>query len=297
MARPNRFETMIQNKNYIIKKLEELNQNILSINDIGIFFNQEVKNAIGLPQSTTRSEFLSFLIDNEIIREITIKLPNRIMKKYTFGNVSNYEIALSINKNSYLSHYTAMFLHGLTDNVPKVIYTNMEQAKKSVAIPNQILIQENIDRAFSRPMRKTNNIAKLKDFNVILLNGKNVDRLEVINIEINEKKLPITSIERTLIDIVTRPDYSGGTLETLNAYEEARGRFSTGRLIATLNKMNYTYPYHQAIGFYLERAGYDEKILKRFDKLDKQVDFYLTYQMKEKSYSNRWKLYYPSYLD
>ena len=109
MARPNRLETMIQNKNYIIKKLEELNQNILSINDIGIFFNQEVKNAIGLPQSTTRSEFLSFLIDNEIIREITIKLPNRIMKKYTFGNVSNYEIALSINKNSYLSHYTAMF--------------------------------------------------------------------------------------------------------------------------------------------------------------------------------------------
>lgn len=296
MARPNKFELMKKNKEFIIKKFEELNQDIFSINVIGKLF-VEIKNNIGLPQSTKREEFLKFLIDNEIIKEIIIELPNRNMKKYVFGDVSNYEIALSINKGSYLSHYTAMFLHGLTNNVPKVIYTNTEQTKKAIANSNRILVQENIDEAFSKPMRKTNNIARLKDFSVILLNGKNVDRVEVVDIEIKGKKLPITSIERTLIDIIIRPDYSGGVLEVLNAYEEAKGRFSTGRLISTLKKMDYIYPYHQAIGFYLEKAGYDEKILNRFDKLGKEVDFYLTYQMKEKSYSNRWRLYYPSYLD
>jgi predicted transcriptional regulator of viral defense system len=146
-------------------------------------------------------------------------------------------------------------------------------------------------------MRKTNNIAKLNDFDVVLLNGKNTRKLEVLNIAIDGVELPITSLERTLIDIVTRPDYAGGVQEIINAYKGAKGKVSTSRIIATLRKFDYMYPYHQAIGFYLERAGYDEKVLARFDKLDKKCDFYLTYQMKDKNYSNRWKVYYPAYLD
>lgn len=295
MGRPSRLDIMIKNNDYIINKIKIYNSNTLSIKDIGKILN-DIKDNINLPYSTTRNEFLDFLLQKKIIKEEIIKLPKRKMTKYLFGNISSYELALSINPGSYLSHYTAMFLHGLTDNVPKIIYTNTEQFKKSNNQTNN-LEQINIDRAFSRPMRKTNNIAKLKNFNVILLNGKNVNRLEVIDIEIEGKKLPITSIERTLIDIVTRPEYAGGVLEILNSYKEAKGRFSTGRLIATLNNFNYTYPYHQVIGFYLEKAGYDEKILSRFDKLSKNYDFYLTYQMKEKSFSKRWRMYYPSYLD
>ncbi|TAH60079.1 MAG: hypothetical protein EWM50_06920, partial [Gottschalkiaceae bacterium] len=266
-----------------------------SIKDVGNIF-EEVKLFINLPEVATRTNFVDFLLNEKILVEEKIDLPKKKMTKYIFGNVSKYELAISINPESYLSHYTALFLHGLTDNVPKNIYTNMEQFKKTI---NQIstLEQLNIDRAFSRPMRKTNNIAKLKDFNVILLNGKNVSKLEVIDMEVEGKKLPITSIERTLIDIVTRPEYAGGVLEILNAYKEAKGRVSTGRLIATLNNFSYSYPYHQAIGFYLEKAGYEEKVLSRFDKLDKNYDFYLTYQMKDKSFSKRWRMYYPSYLD
>ena len=77
----------------------------------------------------------------------------------------------------------------------------MKYAKKSVAIPNQILIQENIDRAFLT-YEKTNNIAKLKDFNVILLNGK----MWIVrgNKYWNKwKEIAYYKHERTLIDIVT----------------------------------------------------------------------------------------------
>lgn len=285
-----------QDKNYILSYLSSYKKNILSIKDIGNILNDLKYGELNLPLSISRTKFEAFLIENNILKKHEIKLYNKTMTKYIFGDVSNYEIALSISPKSYLSHYTAMFLHGLTDNVPKTIYTNTEQYKKSIEDPSP-MEQLNIDRAFSRPMRTTNNIAKLKDFNVVLINGKNVERLEVIDIEINNKSLPITSLERTLIDIVTRPNYAGGVEEILNAYKEAKGKFSTSRLLATLKKFNYKYPYHQAIGFYLEKAGHEENILKRFDKLDKTYDFYLTYQMKEKSYSKRWKLYYPPYLD
>lgn len=285
-----------QNRDYILEYLSNYKKDILSIKDIGNILNDLKDKELKLPSSISRSKFENFLLENNILKKYEIELYNKTMTKYIFGDVSNYEIALSISPNSYLSHYTAMFLHGLTNNIPKTIYTNTEQYKKSIENHSPIE-QLNIDRAFSRPMRTTKNIAKLKNFNVVLINGKNVERLEVIYMDINNKSLPVTSLERTLIDIVTRPNYAGGVEEILNAYKEAKGKFSTGRLLATLKKFNYKYPYHQAIGFYLEKAGYGENILKRFDKLDKIYDFYLTYQMKEKSYSKRWKLYYPPYLD
>lgn len=146
-------------------------------------------------------------------------------------------------------------------------------------------------------MRRTNNKSYLEDIEIVILNGKNTDNLEVVEMNILGRSLPITSLERTLIDIVVRPLYSGGVTEILNIYRNAKGNFSTGRLLSTLSKLDYAYPYHQSIGFYMEKAGYDESILKRLDNIDKYNNFYLTYQMKDVLYSKRWKLYYPSYLD
>jgi hypothetical protein len=90
-----------------------------------------------------------------------------------------------------------------------------------------------------------------------------------------------------------RPNYSGGIYEVLHAYEAAKDRVSVNRLMATLKKLDYTYPYHQAIGFYMEQAGYSESVLKLVEKMEIKYDFYLTYKMKEPEYSERWKLYYP----
>lgn len=289
-------ERLLYSKDYIENYTTENNNNILSVIDLGKILNNLITDNI-MPTSTSRSKFINNLIENNFIIEYKIKLPKKNMTKYIYGPASNYKLALSLNPKSYFCQYTALFLHDLTQNVPKNIYTNMEQYKKSFNNDKNELIQENIDRAFSRPMRKTNNIAKLTDFNVYLLNGKNLNNLEVVEIIKNDEVLPITSIERTLIDITIRPDYAGGVTEILNAYKNAKDKFSSGRLIATLNKMDFIYPYHQSIGFYLERAGYPESILKRFDKLDKKYKFYLTYQMREKSFSKRWQLYYPSSLD
>jgi hypothetical protein len=90
-----------------------------------------------------------------------------------------------------------------------------------------------------------------------------------------------------------RPNYSGGIYEVLHAYEAAKDRVSVNRLMATLKKLDYTYPYHQAIGFYMEQAGYNESVLKLVEKMEIKYNFYLTYKMKEPDYSKRWKLYYP----
>lgn len=293
----NRFQIMQHMKPKISEYFSNLNDDIFSINDLAKILNENRERWI-LPKVTTRNDFIKFLLDKKILEEVEIILPNRKMKKYVKHNVSIYELALSINKKSYLSHYTAMFFHSLTENIPKVIYTNTEQVKKNNSQANigDVLSQESIDNAFKRPMRKTNQIAKINDYSIYMLNGKNVDRIGVIEYDYNGTVMPISDIERTLIDITVRPGYSGGVREVLNAYIAARDRFSVNRLIAMLKKMGYIYPYHQAIGFYLEKAGFGNNLLRLVEKLEIKYDFYLTYQMKETEYSSRWRLFYPKGL-
>ncbi|PES64904.1 hypothetical protein CN507_18480 [Bacillus cereus] len=301
MPRLSRFQIMEQMKPQIVEYFEEKNQRIFSVQDMYEILNS-YKEKWTLPAVTKGNDFIKFLTENNILEQIEIQTPQRKITKFKFNGASVYELAVSINGNSYLSHYTALFLHGLTNNIPKNIYTNTEQAPKYVFYKDDIeLEQENIDWAFARPMRITKQIAKFeidnKKYQVYLLNGKHQKRLGVSKVSINGIELPITSLERTLIDIVVRPNYSGGIEEVIHAYKIAKSSFSVNRLLVLLDKMNYVYPYHQLIGFYLEKAGYDENVLKLIELNAIEYNLYLTYEIKEKNFSERWRVYYPRYLD
>ena len=97
-----------------------------------------------------------------------------------------------------------MYLHNLTIAEPTTVYINSEQ-KATGARPGSVR-QEGIEAAFKRPVRMSNNRASYEDREICLLNGKNTGQFGVIN-----RKYPkhgsvhITSLARTLIDIVVRP--------------------------------------------------------------------------------------------
>ncbi len=296
MGRLSRIQILQHVKPIIV---EELN-NFLTLHSKNHFTVNDLKEILRLNKQdwklakiTTYIDFINFLVDKKVLKQISIKLPrDLITERYIMGDISEYELALSINKQSYLSHYTALYLHELTENVPKNIYTNMEQVKKATNY-NAQLRQESIDQSFSRPMRTTNQVAEFNDFKVYLLNGKNVDRIGVTDITLEGVVLPITNMERTLIDACVRPDYAGGAHEVLNAFKAAKGKISVNKLLAMLKKMDFIYPYHQIIGFYLEKSGYAEKSIRLVEKIEKNYNFYLTYAMKNTNFSSRWKLYYP----
>lgn len=57
-----------------------------------------------------------------------------------------------------------------------------------------------------------------------------------------------------------------------------------------LKKIKYVYPYHQAVGFYMQRAGFDDAALNKMKKLGLKYDFYLDYAMKKKEFSKEWRI-------
>ena len=119
--------------------------------------------------------------------------------------------------------------------------------------------QENIDKAFSKPMRTTNNYFDYNNQRIYILNGQYTNNLGVIE----QEGIRVTNIERTLIDITVRPQYSGGVYDEFsNIFKKAKGEASANRIAAYLQKLDYSYPYHQAIGLYLEKAGYKENAIR-----------------------------------
>ena len=249
-----------------------------------------------LSKGTSLGRFIQFLMTKGELRVVELVPVNYEVRKigrYIWKEASSFEIALSLKRDAYLCHGTAVAIHGLNDQIPHRMYLNKEQSPK---LRSGVLTQAGINRAFANKQRESKFIYRFDDTEVALLSGKNTGNLEAIEMDYTGAKLRVTSLERTLIDIAVRPAYAGGPLQVLAAYRGAKDRVSVGTLVATLKKLDYIYPFHQVIGFYMERAGFPESKFKRLRDLGLKFDFYLSYAVKDPEYISDWRLYIPQGL-
>jgi len=221
------------------------------------------------------------------------RAPRKGFTRYIWGGCSPEALALSMRKGSYLTHATAARLHGLLLNpAESPIYVNQEQTAKPPLDPES-LNQAAIHRAFHGRQRHSAAAYRTGGFDFVVLNGKNTGSLGVKEIACDGETLPATSIERTLIDIAVRPLYAGGVDAVLEAYRAAVGRVLTARILTLLGRLNYLYPYHQAIGFYMERAGFPRRQFERLKEPGIRFDFHLAHGIKDREYCSEWRLFYP----
>ena len=260
-----------------------------------LFWNLRRKHLV--PYDFYNDDLLAFIIDSNTIKSTEIKYAGTANPKrkqfirYILNSPSPFSVALSIRSKSYLSHNSALYLHGLTEKLPQEIIVNKEQSAKP---SYNELTQDGINRAFKNNPKKSRYIWKWSKYRLVLINGKNTDEYGVINHTLESgEKVRITDLERTLVDIVVRPIYSGGAKNFIDIYRRAKDNVSTEKIVNTLEELDYTYPYHQSIGFLMERAGYESEDLEQIRALGIKYDFYLEYNMKKTEYDHNWRLYYP----
>lgn len=279
-------------KSDIIRVFDANPKRVYAWEDLGTILSDH-RNEWRLTQRATVEAFSTFLREKGQLRVVELKSKNyRSITRYIWGQASPYEIGLSLKPRAYLSHGTAVFLHGLNEQLPTTIYVNQEQSPKPR--PAGLLSQEAIRRAFSNQQRQSNFVLGYDQWQFLLVSGKDTGRLGVGNLSGPEgENLEVTDLERTLIDVTVRPAYAGGVYQVLAAYRSAKDRLSVNTMVATLKKLDYIYPYHQAIGFYLQRAGYEEKRWQRLATLGLNFDFYLAYGLRDTEYDPKWRLFYP----
>ncbi len=255
---------------------------------------QEHREAWGVLASVSSRSFIEFMERDLGLKEFTLKGPTHQQEflRYLWRKPNALEVAASLRSTAYLCHSSAVFVHGLTDEMPEVLYVNYVQSSKPR--PTGELSQAGVDRAFRGKQRGSTFAFKYATHKIIQLSGKQTGSFEVEDLAISKKtKARVTGIERTLIDITVRPTYAGGVHQVLEAYRRAKGKISVQKLIKVLRHLDYVYPYHQAIGFYLDRAGYQSDLTALLKSLGMEIDFYLAHNMRDKELDSTWRLYHP----
>lgn len=259
----------------------------------------------GIPVQVNHAKLIEALLKRGLrrleIRPVTASRQThrayKPIERYAWGSPSNYEIALSLRGGSYLSHGTAVTLHGLiADEVPERIYVNKEQSSKPTI--HGVLTQSAVDRAFKNEARGSNYVYGYSGVEIVLLNGKHTRNLGVVEQRHSQAgRVVLTGLERTLIDIAVRPQYAGGIEAVLEAFRAAKHKVSCKALSEMLTALGYIYPYHQAIGFYLTRAGYPDSDKSVFSSRGAKIDFYLGNRIKRPLLDKDWRIYYPPSLN
>jgi len=241
---------------------------------------EEILEILLRQKSVIRAEFTSNKYDTII--------------RYLRGKHSTNELALSLQRDSFLSHGTALTTHGMASS-ENILYVNREQSPKDR--PGGIT-QGGMRLAFRNKQRQSKYIFNHSAVKYMLLSGKHTDRAGVTRIKnLAGETVDVTDKERTLIDVVVRPAYAGGIERVTDAYAKAADGIDVDHMIDLLQRLDHAYPYHQAIGFLLERAGRPSADCQKFEALGKEFDFYLDYGMKRPAFNKKWRLYYPASLE
>jgi len=286
-----RKESLIQQ---FTNRIENSQKHVFSPAEIVSLLTQ-LRAEYPFPRSLSERKLQRTLVDDGILREISLTVTYSFEgKRYHFGAFSEYELALSLKPGAYLSHGTAAQLHGLIDNDSTTIYINKEQSPKS---SKGTLTQVGIDQAFAAKQRTSAYTITHQQTKIVLLSGKHSGRLGVTKIPGSQgEQLELTDLERTLIDLAVRPTYAGGAQVVANAYRNAQPMASISRLAKILHDLNYVYPYHQVVGFYLQNAGCPLSALQPLRDPGLHFDFYLEHAMKRTRFDSTWRLHVPEDL-
>lgn len=270
---------------------------VYTSNEIGALL-EEKRIEWQIPTYINSERFLRFLMENTALEQLLVQSTGERYRpdliRYIWGRTDPFLLGTSLKPRSYCSHSSALVLHGLTDQLPQTLFLTTPQ-RRTYPVDKRELTQKALDKVFSKKQRESQSAYRALGYRYVLLEGAFTQPGDVDEVTLESSRMPVavSSLERTLIDIVVRPSYSGGVVQVLEAYKAAHGRINIERMNHLLHRLSYTYPYQQSIGFLLSKAGYADKEIKPFVESVTPLNFYLAYGLLEKVFIPKWKLYVP----
>ncbi len=194
--------------------------------------------------------------------------------------IHEFEIAMGIAQEGAISYWTALHFHGLTDQIPKIIYTMITQAGKV-------------------PHHQRGNYGGCEiegvQYQFVLVNPESFFGLE--KVWIGEARIVITDLEKTLIDALSKPHLCGGIDEVFHCFHQASSKIHLDKIIGYALKASGAVV--KRLGWILSKLEIKESKLKKLKefplksvcKLDpsgKNIGQYnFVWQVRENIYGNK----------
>jgi predicted transcriptional regulator of viral defense system len=245
---------MTQNKTVIdiIQKLRD--------QSIRVFSNKELSAIIGKSSNTT----LFHLVRKGWITNIKnglYALSNLLLEGQP---LHEFEIAIKIVSPSWISHYSAMHYHHLTDQIPFATYLTTSGPLPTIN------------------SKKSSSIDLLgHQYNII--QQKEEDRNGIEAVWIGSALIDITDLEKTIIDGLAQPKYCGGLREVLHSLSENIDRLNIEKLISYSKDKSSK----KRLGWALDKIGIEMQELIPKDK------YYILLNASGEdfgAYNNKWKV-------
>ena len=249
-------------------------------------FNESNQNAL-IAQNLSFHNFLLRLID-EGLAQYNITIRNHLKMRYTLDkHLDIYAFCRTLEANSYFPMTTSLNIQGLSDYRSNYIFISKERTKRAT-FADKKLRQEDIDRAFAKPPRRTTAHDKIGDYIVIMLETNNTSAFDITEYQ----GYKISSTSRTFVEIVSNVHYFESSDQALALFHEIKDHLNVDKIYDIIERFDFVYPYFQLVGFYLEQIGFDKEALKRFYARKSALKFYAQKNKEAYLFDEYWGVYY-----
>jgi len=236
--------------------IEQIIKKYLEENQVDIFVMSNLKNKL----SAYNTQDLEFVLRQIIDLDYT-KIEKGKYCKNTFRN--EYAIGNHLTSDAVIGYWSALNIHGLTEQFPNKVYVQTQKNKTNTEI-----FGVNYQFIKVRPYKMTG----------------------IIKTGIGTNQFRITDIEKTIIDCFDLPNYSGGFMELIRALN--RTKLSSKKMINYLEAINNK-AVIKRIGYLVElfdKKGFKQLIKYAKKQKSKNYDLLDIYGSNEGKYNTEWRL-------
>jgi predicted transcriptional regulator of viral defense system len=160
------------------------------------------------------------LIENGVLKELRgLRHVYSVLGK---KNLSPEDIACTVDPFAYISHLSAMEYHGLTDRIPKLLLISTPPPKKwSMYAQERMkkdLGEELIEQYNNSNFPKLSRIrmSKINNVRVVCYSSVHLGAFKLIK----NRMIRVSTIGRTFLDMLRRPDLCGGIYHVLDVFKQ-----------------------------------------------------------------------------
>lgn len=265
---------LLEKKMYSLRELNEVlthlkTKKLIAQNISGRSFFNMLQN---------RLELKTYSISSEKINKVRYTL---------YSDINVYDFVATFEKQGFFSMSTSLNIQGLSNEKNEFVFFSKELTPKYYNKNNEIH-QEDIDQAYEKEYRYTSSIATYKNNHVIYLTPKHTGRFEVVRYN----EYYVSSVHRAFVEMIIHVQYFKSFETVIEIFKPLKNRLDVKRIFKVLEIFDLIYPYHQLIGFSLEKVGFYKNDLDLFKKQVSDLKFYTQKSKIKYTFDSYWNIYY-----